>query len=107
MSVVNRRHCCRIKTGYQVVYSSGRDDGDGFLTNISDSGALMEEVSFQPRIGNRVRLLVCLSDQVEFELVGQVARHTEGGFSVEFEKHYPILHHLIRATASTKAGNVN
>ena len=95
MSGVNRRRSRRIKTWFLALQSSGRDEGDGFLTDISDSGALMEEVSFQPSIGNRVRLLVRLSDQDEFELVGQVVHHTESGFGVEFEKHYPILSHLI------------
>ncbi len=95
MSGVNRRHSRRIKTWFLTLHSSGRDEGDGFLTDISDSGALVEEVASQPSIGNRVRLLVCLPDQAEFELVGQVVRHTESGFGVEFEKHYPILRHLI------------
>ena len=95
MSLVNRRHSRRIKTWFQALHSSGRDEGDGFLTDISDSGALVEEATSQPSIGNRVRLLVLLPDQTELELVGQIARHTEGGFGVEFEKHYPILPHLI------------
>ncbi len=95
MSGVNRRHSRRIKTWFQALHSSGRDEGDGFLTDISDSGSLVEEATSQPSIGNRVRLLVLLPDQTELELVGQIVRHTEGGFGVEFEKHYPILHHLI------------
>ncbi len=95
MSVVDRRQSRRIKTWFVALHSSGRDEGDGFLTNISNSGALVEEVMSQPSIGNRVRLLVCLPDEAEFELMGQVVRHTEGGFGVEFEKHYPILRHLI------------
>ncbi len=78
-----------------ALHSSGRDEGDGFLTDVSNSGALVEEVTSPPNIGSRVRLLVRLPDQDEFELVGQVVRHTEGGFGVEFEKHYPILPHLI------------
>ena len=95
MSGVNRRHSRRIKTRFLALHSSGRDEGDGFITDISDSGALVEEVTSQPSIGNRVRLLVRLPDQAEFELVGQVVRHTESGFGVEFEKHYPFLRQLI------------
>ena len=95
MSVVDRRHSRRIKTWFVALHSSGRDEGDGFLTNISNSGALVEEVTSPPSIGRRVRLLVCLPDQAEFELIGKVVRLTESGFGVEFEKHYPILHHLI------------
>ncbi len=60
-----------------------------------DSGALVEEATSQPSIGKRVRLLVRLPDEADIELVGQVVRHTESGFGVEFEKHYPILRHLI------------
>ncbi len=95
MSRVDRRRSLRIKTWFLVLHSSGRDEGEGMLTDISDSGALVEEATSQPSIGNRVRLLVLLPDQAEFELVGQVVRHTESGFGVEFEKHYPILHNLI------------
>ena len=95
MSGVDRRDSCRIKTWFLALHSSGRDEGEGFLSDISDSGALVEEVTSRPSIGSRVRLLVCLPNQAEFELVGQVVRHTEGGFGVEFEKHYPILRHLV------------
>ena len=95
MSLENRRRSRRIKTWFMALHSSGRDEGDGFLTDISDAGALVEEASSQPSIGNRVCLFVRLPDQAEFELVGQVVRHTERGFGVEFEKRYPILHHLI------------
>ncbi len=95
MSGVNRRHSRRIKTRFLALHSSGRDEGEGCITDISDSGALVEEVTSQPSIGKRVRLLVCLPDQAEFELVGRVVRHTEGGFGVEFEKHYPFLRQLI------------
>ena len=96
MSGVDRRRSRRIKwTALHALHSSGRDEGDGFLTNISNAGALVEEVTSQPSIGNRVRLLVRLPDQAEFELVGRVVRHTENGFGIEFEKHYPILSHLI------------
>ncbi len=95
MSGVNRRDSRRVKTWFLALHSSGRDEGDGFLTDVSNSGALVEEATSQPSIGNRVRLLVRLPDQAEFELVGQVVRHTESGFGVEFEKNYPILRHLI------------
>ena len=94
MSGVNQRHSRRIKTWFLTLHSSGRDEGEGCITDISDSGALVEEVTSQPSIGKRVRLLVRLPDQAEVELVGQVVRHTESGFGVEFEKHYPILRHL-------------
>ncbi len=95
MSGVNRRHSRRIKTRFLTLHSSGWDEGEGCITDISDSGALVEEVTSQPSIGNRVRLIVCLPDQAAFELIGQVVRHTESGFGVEFEKPYPILRHLI------------
>ncbi len=95
MSGVNRRHSRRIKTWFLSLHSSGRDEGDGFIIDISNSGALVEEVTSQPSIGNRVRLLVCLPDRAEFELVGQVVRHTESGFGVEFEKRYAFLRQLI------------
>ncbi len=95
MSGVNRRHSRWAKTRFLALHSSGRDEGDGFITDISDSGALVEEVTSQPSIGNRVRLLLCLPNQAKLQIVGQVVRHTESGFGVEFEKHYPILRHLV------------
>ncbi len=95
MSVVNQRHSRRIKTWFLTLHSSGRDEGEGCITDISDSGALVEEVTSQPSIGKRVHLIVRLPDQADFELVGRVVRHTESGFGVEFEKHYPFLRQLI------------
>ena len=47
MSGVNRRYSRRIKTRFLTLHSSGRDEGDGFLTDISDSGALVEEGATQ------------------------------------------------------------
>ena len=101
MSDVDKRQASRIKTWFHTLHSSGRDEGEGVLTDISDAGGLVEEVTSQPRIGKRVRLLVCLGDRAEsFELVGQVVRHTENGFAIEFEKSYPILRDLIDETTA-------
>ena len=95
MSGADQRQARRIKTWFEALHSSGRNEGDGFIIDLSDSGALVEEVTFQPSIRSRVRLLVRLPDRTELELVGQVVRCTESGFGVEFEKHYPILRQLI------------
>ncbi len=96
MSEMDERRASRIKTWFHTLHSSGRDEGEGVLTDISDTGALVEEITSTPRIGKRVRLLVCLDDRAEsFELVGQVVRYTDSGFAIKFEKSYPILSDLI------------
>jgi hypothetical protein len=48
----DRRWNSRIRTHFEISYSSGREDGSGILANISYSGALLTQTSVQPRLGS-------------------------------------------------------
>jgi hypothetical protein len=55
------------------------------LTEISYSGALVEQTSDRPDVGTQVRLYVFVKPVAPFEIVGHVARHTETGFALHYE----------------------
>jgi hypothetical protein len=77
----------RIRTRFETLYSSERQEGAGVLADISYSGALLEGTSLRPRIGSRVRVYILLPGrETPFELVGQVIRYTEHGFAIAYEK---------------------
>ena len=82
--LADKRWNSRIRTHFEASYSSGREDGSGILANISYSGALLTQVSVQPRLGSQVRVYVLLIEHSPFEIVGQVVRHVEDGFAIEF-----------------------
>jgi hypothetical protein len=71
--------------------SFGRCELVGVLTNISYSGALIEDTSIQPAIGTFVVLSVYLKPAsafeaaTPFELTGHVVRHSSTGFAIEYE----------------------
>ncbi len=47
----NRRHENRVPISLKAYYSFDRVEGVGVLTNISYSGALIEDTSMQPEVG--------------------------------------------------------
>ncbi len=79
----NRKHP-RFRTRFDTLCSSGREEGVGVLMDISYSGAHLEETSLRPPVGTEVRLYVFVQPVSPFELVGQVVRHTETGFAIEY-----------------------
>ena len=84
MHIENRRGDGRVQTRFESLYSSGRKEGTGTLIDISYSGAHIEGVSTQPELGKGLRLFVFVQPISPFELVGEVVRHTETGFAIEF-----------------------
>jgi hypothetical protein len=82
----NRRSQGRVQTRFESLYSAGRTEGTGMLADISYSGALIEGTSSRPEIGNPMRLFVFIQPVSPVELVGEVVRHTEHGFAMEFTK---------------------
>ena len=82
----NKRRDLRVRTRFESLYSSGREEGAGVLADISYSGALMEGTSLKPELGTRLRVYVFLRPIDPFELVGQVVRHTENGFAIEYDE---------------------
>jgi hypothetical protein len=88
---VERRRGDRVSTALNAHYSSGPEDGIGVLTNISYSGALIEDSSVRPTVGTRVRIYVFTESEdpiapaSPYELVGRVVRHSSSGFAIEYE----------------------
>ena len=80
-----RRRTARIQTRFESLYSAGRSEGTGVLSDISYSGALISGASLHPEIGKRLRIYVFVQPVAPFELAGTVVRHTEDGFAIEYE----------------------
>ena len=82
----------RISIRLEAYCSFGRFEVVGVLTNISYSGALIEDTSMQPEIGTRIVLYVYLKPlsafeavTTPFELTGHVVRHSSTGFAIEYK----------------------
>jgi hypothetical protein len=86
MQTENRRTEGRVPTRFESLYSAGRTEGTGTLADISYSGALIEGTSSRPDIGSPLRIFVFIQPVSPVELVGEVVRHTEQGFAIEFSK---------------------
>ena len=81
----NRRRSARIKTRFESLYSAGRYEGAGVLSEISFSGARVEGASLKPELGKELRIYVFVQPVCPFEVIGRVVRHTEEGFAIEFD----------------------
>jgi hypothetical protein len=88
----NRRRDGRVTTRFESLYSAGRSEGTGTLSDISYSGAMVVGASLKPEIGKPLRLYVFVQPVAPFELVGTVVRHTDDGFAIE----YPTVSEEIR-----------
>ena len=81
----------RIHIRLEAHCSVGHFEVVGVLTNISYSGALIEDTSMQPEIGTPIALYVylkppsALEPATPFELTGHVVRHSSTGFAIEYE----------------------
>ncbi len=83
------RHGVRLKTHFETLYCSDRQEGEAVLANVSYSGALLESAT-RPAMGSRVMLYVCLPDGADpLELRGKVVRHTSDGFAIYYDKPNP------------------
>ena len=78
-----RRRYPRFRTQFDALFSTGRAEGSGILTEISRCGARLEETSLQPHVGSKVRLYIFVRPVTPFDLVGEVVRHTDSGFAIE------------------------
>ena len=91
IATTNERRSDRILIHLEVFCSFERVEGTASLANISYTGALVEGATVTPVIGARIKLYVHLKPPGDFkakdpfQMTGVVARHTSGGFAVEFE----------------------
>lgn len=95
-----QRRSPRVRTRFDSLLSSGRREGVGLLADISYEGALLEESTLQPPLGTSVRVYVFVQPVAPFELVGEVVRHTDRGFAIQFEKLSPELRSLVDDAAA-------
>jgi len=92
---MNQRKDVRFKTRFDVLYSSGPSEGAGVLTDLSYSGARLEQASLRPEIGTPVRLYVFVQPVAPFHLEGHVIRHTGTGFAIRYDMDDPDVSRLV------------
>jgi hypothetical protein len=103
-----KRRDVRFLTELNAHYSAGPEDGIGVLSNISYSGALIEDSSVRPTVGAKVRIYVFVepSDPISpaspYELIGRVVRHSNSGFAIEYEDPEPEVRELVDQAATDK-----
>ncbi|MEE8508716.1 MAG: PilZ domain-containing protein [Myxococcota bacterium] len=91
-----RRRDARIRTQFETLSASGT----AVLTDISYSGALLGETSVQPDIGSVITLYVFLQPVNPIELAGEVVRHTENGFAIEYKDVSKAVRRLVDDAAA-------
>jgi hypothetical protein len=95
----NRRRDARIQTRFETLSANGV----GVLTDISYSGAMLEQSELRPEIGAVVQLFVFLQPVDPLELVGQVVRHTPEGFAIAFKDLDPDIRRFVDDLAAIVA----
>ena len=81
----NRRESHRVRVSFDALYSEGRVEGAGQLADLSHTGARIDGASLIPKVGSNMRIYVFVQPVAPFEIVGEVVRHLEGGFALEFK----------------------
>ncbi len=90
-ATTDRRRGYRISIRLEVYCSEDLVEVIGVLTNISYSGALIEDTPMRPEIGTPIVLYVYLKPPgafkavSPFKLIGHVVRHSSTGFAIEYE----------------------
>jgi PilZ domain len=95
-----RRGQGRVRTRFETLLSSGREEGVGVLADISYSGARIEEASLKPELGKALRLYVFVQPVSPFELRGTVVRHSATGFAIQYEMEDPEIRRLVDDAAA-------
>ena len=105
-----RRRGYRISIRLEAYCSEDLVEVIGVLTNISISGALIEDTSMQPEIGTPIVLCVYLrsprgfEEVAPFELACHVVRLSSTGFAVKYEdNHDPDVRRMLDAAAAIVA----
>lgn len=90
-----------MRTRFEALLSSGRMEGAGVLADISHTGALIEEASYQPEIDKDLRLFIFVQPVSPYEVRCRVVRHTgSGGFAVRWESESDELRRLVDDAAA-------
>jgi hypothetical protein len=92
---MDKRKDPRFRARFDALYSSGAAEGAGVLTDLSYSGARLENVSLWPALDTKVRLYVFIQPVAPFQLVGRVVRITDTGFAIAYDVADPELRRLV------------
>ncbi len=95
-----RRHDSRVQTRFESLISMGRSEGVGVLTDISYSGAYIEECSCVPEIGEEIRLYVFVQPVSPFHIEGKVVRQRNASFAIEYKDLDPEICRLVDDAAA-------
>ncbi len=94
---MSRKSCQGVclKTHFETLDCSDRQEGDAILADVSHSGALLKSAT-RPAMGSRVMLYVCPPGGADsLELRGKVVRHTSDGFAICYDKPNPEVVRLV------------
>jgi len=83
---LERRVHPRFRTRFDAFCSSGREEGEGVLHDLSYAGARVLETPIRPPVGTKVRLYLFVAPDRPFELNGEVARLLDDGFALSFDE---------------------
>ncbi len=92
--MTKRRRGYRVSIRLEAYCSEDLVEVIGVLTNISYSGALIEDTSMQPEIGTQIVLYLFLKPPgafkavSPFKLAGHVVRHSSTGFAIEYDQKF-------------------
>ena len=81
---MDNRRSPRFRTRFDALISASNEEGAGVLTELSYAGARLEGTSMRPPVGTKVTLYVFVQPVAPFELQGQVSRHTDTGFALNY-----------------------
>lgn len=95
MDPSDKRKHPRFEARFDTLCSFGRAAGTGVLTDVSYSGARLEDVSHVPELGTKIRLYVFVLPVSPFELEGEVVRRSESGFAIEYSVESPDVRRLV------------
>jgi hypothetical protein len=101
---LDRRNHPRFRTKFDVLCSTGDEEGAGTLVNISRSGARLDSVTRIPDLGTKVRLYVFIQPVCPFELAGEVVRHEGTTFAVRYSNLDPEIGRLVDDVAALVSG---
>jgi hypothetical protein len=85
-----------VVANFECLCTGFKRKGSGLVSDISDSGALLEETSFVPVRGELVGLAIQIAAGESGLLIGWVTRHTKTGFAIEFDESSPHTKRLIK-----------
>lgn len=98
---MNRRRHARFQTRFEVFCSSGREEGEGQLRDLSYSGAQICGATLRPALGSKIALFVLVDPSPPFEVTGTVVRRLDDGFAIEFLDFSDEICNLVEEVAVT------